>query len=109
MAEAFKILGQANPLAATLTDTYTVPAATEVTVSSIIVANRSAVGVDFRISVAPGGAADSLEQYIYYDITIPAKDSFATTTGITLAPTDVVRVYAASASLSFTICGVEIT
>lgn len=109
MAETFKILGQLNPSAGVLTDLYTVPASTSATVSSIFVANRSSVGVGFRISVAPGGTADSLEQYLYYDIVIPANDSFATTTGITLSATDVVRAYAASASLSFTICGVEIT
>ncbi len=109
MPEARKVLGQSNPLAATLTDAYTVPAVTEAVVSTITVANRSAVATSFRVSIAPAGAADDDEQYIYYDIPIPANDTFAATLGLTLATTDVIRVYATLATLSFSIFGVELT
>ena len=109
MPETRKVLGQSNPLAATLTDAYTVPAVTEVVVSTITVANRSAVATSFRVSIAPAGAADDDEQYIYYDIPIPANDTFAATLGLTLATTDVIRVYATLATLSFSVFGVELT
>jgi len=104
-----KVLGQSNPLAATLTAAYTVPASTSTTVSSITVANRSATATSFRISVAVAGAADSDEQYIYYDVNIPGNDSFVATIGATLEATDVVRVYATLATLSFNIFGIEET
>lgn len=107
MTNTIKVLGQANPSAATLTDAYTVPGATTATVSSIMVANRSSVATAFRISVAVAGAADSNEQYLYYDIAIPGNDTFAATLGVTLAATDVVRVYATLATLSFQIYGVQ--
>ena len=42
MARVGKVLGQAAPAAATDTDIYTVPEATEAVVSSIVVANRDA-------------------------------------------------------------------
>ena len=110
MAEVLKVLGQLNPSAATLTDIYTVPAATSAVISSIIVANRDAsVATSFRITVAVAGAGDSSEQYIYDDIDIPAKDTFTASLGITLAATDVIRVYATLATLSFNIYGSEIT
>lgn len=58
MANTYKVLSQTNPSATTLTDSYTVPAATQAIVSSISVANRSAISTSFRISVAIAGAAD---------------------------------------------------
>lgn len=85
------------------------PAATNTVVSTIIIANRSAVATTFRISVAPGGAADAPEQYIAYDAPIDANDSVPLTIGASLAATDVVRVYATLATLSFNGFGIEIT
>jgi hypothetical protein len=71
------------------------------------VCNRSATPTSFRISVAPAGAADSLEQYLWYDLAIDGNDGFAATIGMTLEATDVVRVYATLATLSFNLFGVE--
>ena len=102
-----KVLGQSNPSAASLTAAYTVPGATTTTVSTIMVANRSATPTTFRISVASAGAADSLEHYIAYDIAIDGNDLFAATVGITMEATDVIRVYATLATLSFNIFGIE--
>jgi ribosomal protein S2 len=104
---ANKVLGQLNPLAVTLTALYTVPASKEVVTSSIVVTNRSAVATSFRISVAVAGAVDDNKQYLYYDISIPGNDTFIATIGITLAATDVVRVYATLATLSFNLFGTE--
>lgn len=106
MADTYKVLSQTNPSATTLTDSYTVPASTEAVVSSITVANRS-TATSFRISVAVAGAADSNEQYIAYDVAIAANETISFTLGITLAATDVVRVYATLATLSFNVFGVE--
>ncbi len=109
MPETLKVLDQTVPSAATLTDGYTVPAATSAVASTITVVNRSAVATAFRISVAIAGAADTVAQYLYYDMPIDGNDSFAATIGITLAATDVVRVYATLATLSFSLFGTEIT
>lgn len=108
MADTYKTLAQANPAAATLTDAYTVPALTSAIISTITVANRS-VATSFRISVAIAGAADASQQYIAYDVAIGANETIALTFGITLAATDIVRVYATLATLSFNIFGVEKT
>lgn len=109
MAQTYKILSQTNPNATTLTDSYTVPASTSAVISTITVANRSATATSFRISIAKAGAADSVEQYLYYDIDIDGNDTFACTLGISLETTDVVRVYATLATLSFVLTGLEIT
>lgn len=109
MAQTLKVLAQSNPSVTTLTDAYTVPAATSVTVSTICVANRTASNADIRISVAIAGAADSDEQYIAYDLQVLKNDIFYATIGLTLAATDVVRVYTDTAGLSFSLFGVEVT
>ncbi len=102
-----KVLAQSKPSATTLTDAYTVPGATQATISTITVTNQSATATSFRISVAVAGLADTAKQYLYYDVAIAGNDTFACTFGITLGAADVVRVYNTLATLSFNIFGVE--
>jgi hypothetical protein len=109
MSSTHKVLGQSNPSAATLTDAYTVPSVTEAIVSSVTVTNRSAAATSFRLSIAVAGAADSNEQYISYDVPIAGNETKSFTLGVTMATTDVFRVFATLATLSFNIFGVEIT
>lgn len=109
MAENYQNLGQSNPSATTLTDLYTVPALTSTVVSTISVCNRSATPTSFRLSQALAGAADSLEQYVAYDVPIGANETIWFTGGLTMATTDVLRVYATLATLTFQAWGTEIT
>jgi hypothetical protein len=109
MAQVAKVLGQSDPLAATLTVAYTVPASTQAIISTINIANRSATATSFRVSIAVAAAADTTAQYLYYDVVIAGNDTFQTTAGFTLGAGDVIRVYATLATLSFNISGVEIT
>ena len=109
MAEASKVLGQIVPAATTLTDLYTVPGATEAIISTLVVCNQNAAKVAFRVSIAPAGAADDPKHYIYFNTELLKQDSVFATIGITLAATDVVRVYSDTANVSFSLFGVEVT
>jgi hypothetical protein len=109
MPTLYKVLGQVSPSATTETALYTVPAATSAVASSVIVCNRSAVLSTFRISIAVAGASTATKDYIYYDLPIGANDTFIATIGVTLAATDVVRVYASNTNLSFSLYGSEIS
>ncbi len=110
MSEQLKILGQRDPAAAALETIYTVTApVTGAVVSTFLVCNRSATPTEFRMAVSPAGAAISDEMYLYFDRPIPAFDTFAATLGIGLEVTDLIRVYATLATLSFTVTGLEIT
>lgn len=108
MATSYKVLGQQNPAATTATTLYTVPASTSTVVSTIVVTNQAATAATYRISVRPAGAAQTNAMYLAYDVTVGANDSTALTLGITLATTDVITVYASSATLSFNAFGSEI-
>ena len=109
MSDSLSVLGQLFPTATTLTVLYTVPAATTTTISSIVICNQSGTATAFRISVAPAGASDTASQYLYYDLPIEGNDTFIATIGISLATTDIVRVYADLGTLSFSAFGVELT
>lgn len=109
MTSTYSNLGQAAPGATTETDLCTIPAATSAIISSLIVCNRSGAATTFRVSVSVGGGATAAKDYLYYDLAIAGNDTFVATVGITLATTDVVRVFAGNANLSFSIWGTKIT
>lgn len=108
MATTYKVLGQVNPSATTNTTLYTAPASTQVVVSTISVCNLTAGELGFRIAIRPAGEALSNKHYIAYDAKVAGNDSTFITVGATLGATDVITVYAASSSLSFSAFGSEI-
>lgn len=109
MANVYKVLAQSNPSATTATTLYTVPSATSAVISTITVCNQAASAGSFRIAVRPAGAALAAQHYVAYDVAIAANDTTALTLGLTLATTDVVTIYASSATMSFNAYGSEIS
>jgi hypothetical protein len=109
MANAYKVLGQNDLAATTLTDVYTVPSATETVISTIIIANRTASAETFRIAIRPNGATVTDAHYIAYGVPIASNDSTTLTLGITLDATDVLSVWASAVDLSVNVFGTEIS
>ena len=109
MATTYKVLGQSNPSATTATTLYTVPSATSTVVSTITICNQASSAATYRIAVRPAGATLAAQHYIVYGATVPASDTTTLTLGLTLATTDVVTVYASSATVSFNAYGSEIS
>ncbi len=109
MASTYKVLSQTIPSATTLTDSYTVPGATQAVVSTITVCNQAASAATYRLQIAVAGAASATKQYIAFDVALGANSTQTLTLGVSLGASDVVRVYASTAMVSFNIYGVEIT
>jgi len=109
MATNYKVLGQSNPAATTATSLYTVPAATQTIVSTVVVTNQAATAGTYRIAVRVAGASLAASQYIAYDVSLPANASDTLTLGLTLGAADVVTVYASSATFSFSAFGSELS
>lgn len=107
MADVIKVLGQLDPAATTTTTLYTVPDLNQTTVSSINVCNRTASALTFRLSVHVADAGADNKQFIYYDKSVSATDTFSAVLGLTLNQSDVVKVYASGTGLSFNMFGVE--
>lgn len=110
MTDTLKTLGQSIPAGNTLTALYTVPAATSAVVSTLAVCNQSRTSsARVRVSVAIAGAADTLAQYIVYDMLLIPSETQTFTIGVSLATTDVVRVQSDTGAVSFNLFGVEVT
>ena len=107
MATTYKVLGQVAPSATTATSLYTVPASTEAIISTITVANQTTAGT-YRIAIRPDAESLAAKHYISYDVALPANSTHTYTIGVTLNATDVITVYASSASQSFNAFGSEI-
>lgn len=107
MATTYKVLGQVQPSANTLTTLYTVPAASSAVVSTLVVSNLGPTSTTYRIAIRPSGAAIDNKHYIAYDISIPTLDSLSLTLGVTLASTDVVSVESYSGLAVFNLFGSE--
>lgn len=108
MPTSYKVLGQVQPAAGTLTTAYTVPSATESVISSIVISNLGDTPTTYRIAIRKNGATIDASMYIAYDITIPAMDSLALTLGITIDAADVISVESYSGLVNFHIFGSEI-
>ena len=109
MPTIYKVLGMSNPSATTATTLYTVPASTDTVVSTVTVCNQASTAGTFRLAVRPAGASLAAQHYVAYDTPIAANDTIALTLGLTLDATDVITVYASSASMSFAAFGSEIS
>lgn len=108
MPNTYKVLGQSNPAAATLTTLYTVPSATQAVCSTLSIANLG-VSCLYRIAVRPAGATIANQHYLVFDSWVNANDTVLLTLGISLAATDVVSVQASTATVAFSLFGSEVT
>jgi hypothetical protein len=103
-----KLLGQSAPNATTLTTVYTAPMCARPTIDTLTICNRSGTATTFRISVAPKCAADTVAHYLYYDAAIVGNATVnLTELNLRLTETDELRIYATTATLSFSAFGAE--
>lgn len=107
---AYKILGQAHLTTTSDANIYTVPAATETVVSTIVVANIGTVATTFNLAVREDGDTLDNKHYIAKGVPIAASDSTTLTLGITMDASDVITAAAGTANaLSFNVFGSEIS
>lgn len=120
MPSSPKVLGQVTPIIPTappgqtipvLTPIYTAPAAPGLgaVTSSLTVCNTGNTGVLFSVRVAPASAADSAQQAVYDQVPLGPHETFTATIGMSLAPTDQIRVWASLLGVSFSLFGTELS
>lgn len=105
MAAVWGDLGQVNPAATTLTTAYTVPASKHAAVY-VTAANIGAGAATIRVALSPSGAAINAKHYKLYDYSLAVASSTATAK-FAVSATDVVRVYASTGDVAFTVNGIE--
>lgn len=103
-SDVFGALAQSTPAATTLTDAYAAPSARRAELE-VVICNRS-TATTVRLQHAIAGAASTDGQYLLYDYAIGANEA-KVTARMTVAATDVIRVYSASGNVTFNVNGIE--
>ena len=108
MATSYKVLGQITPSAASATTLYTVPAATQTVVSTLIACNQNTAVCTIRVAIRPDGATLESKHYLVYNATLAAQQTITFTLGITADAADVLTVQSSNAVTSFNAFGSEV-
>ncbi len=110
MASIYKVLGQANPSAATEAILYTTPPNTQAVASSITICNQAATSATFRVAIRPSAdSTTAAKHYLVYGTTVAGNDTIVLTIGVTLAASDKILVYPSTGNISFAAYGSEIS
>ena len=109
MATTYKVLGQITPSAATATTLYTVPAATQTVVSTLIACNQDTATCTIRVAVRPNGETLASKHYLAFEVTLAAQQTITFTLGITADAADVLTIQSSNAATSFNAFGSEIS
>ncbi|HEU5046079.1 MAG TPA: hypothetical protein VFT75_18310 [Nocardioidaceae bacterium] len=107
MAAPIFLNKQANPAAATLATLYTVGAGRRAACSTLVAAETGGNASKIRVHVCSAGAAGSVGNAIVYDAALAANSVATFTIGLTVNPTDLVRVQSDTGSVTFTLFGEE--
>jgi hypothetical protein len=109
MPTVYKVLGQSNPSANTVTTLYTVPSATATVVSTMAISNQHTANSNVSVAICVANAAVSTANHIVKDALITTNDTIFLTLGVTLAATDTIRITTSTANIGFSAFGSEIS
>lgn len=108
MATTRKILGQSNPATTTDATLYTVPAATDTVVSTIVITETNGAPATVKICVSSAGTTSTAAaRAIAWNLPIAANSTTTLTLGITLAAAAVIVVQDSTGNVTFTAFGQE--
>lgn len=103
---SLKLLGKADLSATTNTSVYTVGSGKEALVN-VNVCNRNATAVTIRLANADG-ATPSNDEYIEYDYSLAANESFQRT-GLHMQTAQIIVAYGSATNISVVVDGLERT
>lgn len=108
MPDSYKILGQINPTANTLTNVYVTGAAASAIVSTISIHNFSDSNSSYSIVVRPNNESLGNKHYVIRGGIIPARELITITGAVTLNASAILAANTNSGNISFNAYGVEI-
>ena len=109
MPSTYKILGQVNPTANTLSNVYVTGASASAIVSTITIHNFSDANSSYSIVVRPINEALGSKHYVIRGGIIPARELISITGAVTLNSNAILAANTNSSSISFNAYGVEVT
>lgn len=108
MTITYKILGQINPTANTMSTAYTVPASNSAVISTVVICNQSNTSAAFSLAVVASGDSPAAKNFLNFQTPVPGNDSITVTIGITLAANDSIRANVSTSTMSVNVFGSEI-
>ena len=109
MPSTYKILGQVNPTANTLSNVYVTGASASAIVSTITIHNFSDANSSYSIVVRPINEDLANKHYVIRGGIIPARELISITGAVTLNSNAILAANTNSSSISFNAYGVEVT
>lgn len=108
MTITYKILGQLNPSANTISTVYTVPASNSAVISTVVICNQAVNSAAFSLAVVASGDSPTAKNFLNFQTPVPGNDSITVTIGITMAAGDTIRANVTSGNVSVGVFGSEI-
>lgn len=108
--ESVKVLGQVYPVAATVTDLYTVPTSRSTVTTLLTACNQSTstTPTKVRVKVLPSGGTNDQRTFLAYDVPVGANSTIEFNWRLTLAAGDKVQVQVDTQNVSFNLFGQEV-
>jgi hypothetical protein len=88
---------------------YNTGASTRAVISSILVTNTANAAATYRIGIMGSAGTPAAADWVAYDTSVPANDTIALTLGITLSPSQFIRVSSSANTVTFSAYISEIT
>lgn len=107
MPFVYKILGQENPAANTLTTIYQVPADNSAIISTVTIANFGPENATYRIAAQKNGQNIESNHYIAFDTVIGSYDTAILTLGLTLGANDIFSANISDGNIAINVFGTE--
>ena len=108
VTQTHKCLGRSKPDAGIATTIYTPDSGINTIVSSMIVANVSAVVDYFRIYIVPALGAVNINNALFYDVPVHPGDSFVANIVPVIEPQGFIAVSSTGGNLTFTLSGLDV-
>ena len=105
MTQTAKILGQLIGGGGSPNQIYTAPSSTQAVISTIMVCNIQTDDQIYLMAI-PNGDSPS-NQFIIYNLDVPANQAYVLTAGLTLNTGDSIYGYSTNGNCVFTIFGME--
>lgn len=107
MPFVYKILGQENPAANTLTTIYQVPADNSAIISTVTIANLYQTNVTYKLAVQKNGQNIESNHYIAFETILLGYDTAVLTLGLTLGANDILSANVSDGNTAINVFGTE--
>jgi hypothetical protein len=88
---------------------YSTNASTRAVISTILITNTATSAGTFRIGIMGSAGTPAAADWIAFDVPVAASDTLSLTLGITLSPSQFIRVSSSATSITFSAYISEIT